>query len=51
MKDDEAWLALHGRIDDVMYGIMSKLEVPIPVRDLPLCHFLASVPTAPSETV
>lgn len=30
-KDSEAWMVLRGKIDDVMYGIMKKLELRIPV--------------------
>lgn len=30
-KDEEAWMVLRGKIDDVMYGVMKKLHLPIPV--------------------
>jgi hypothetical protein len=29
--DDEAWLVLHARLDDVLFGVMRLLQVPIPV--------------------
>lgn len=32
VKDDEAWLVLRGRIDDIMWAVMRRLGIPIPVR-------------------
>jgi hypothetical protein len=35
VMDEDAWLVLHGRIDDVMHAVMARLAIPIPVGD---CH-------------
>jgi hypothetical protein len=31
-RDDEAWLVMRARLDDVMFRLMSRLKIPIPVR-------------------
>jgi len=32
IMDDEAWMVVRSKIDDVLYGVMRALEIPIPVR-------------------
>lgn len=37
VKDEEAWLVVRAKIDDIMYGVMKTLDIPIPVRVQDLC--------------
>lgn len=37
VRDDEAWVVVRAKIDDVMWGVMQALKIPIPVRPHCLC--------------
>lgn len=42
-KDDEAWMVMRARLDDVMFALMAKLRIPIPVSHAATAHSTWSV--------